>query len=31
MTTLLIIVGVMAAIYLFAAVGYYYTFKNFPM
>ncbi len=31
MTTVLIIAAVLVAIYSFAAVGYYYAFKNFPM
>ncbi len=31
MTTVLIIAAALVAIYSFAAVGYYYAFKNFPM
>jgi hypothetical protein len=31
MTTLLIIVGVMAAVYIYGAVGLYYSSKHFPM
>ncbi len=31
MTTILIITGVLAGIYLFAAISFYYAFKHFPM
>ncbi len=31
MTMILIIAGVLAALYLFGAVSFHYGFKNFPM
>ncbi len=31
MTTFLIIAGVVAAVYIFGAIGFYYSFKHFPM
>jgi hypothetical protein len=31
MATILIVAAVLAAIYLFAAVGFYYAFKKFPI
>ena len=31
MTTLLIIVGVVAAVYIYGAVGLYYSSKHFPI
>lgn len=31
MITILIVVAALAAIYGFAAIGFYYAFKNYPM
>ncbi len=31
MTTFLVIAGVVAAVYIFGAIGFYYSFKHFPM
>ncbi len=31
MTTILIVAGVLACLYLFAAISFHYGFKRFPM
>jgi len=31
MTTLMIIAGIVAAIYIFAAIAFHHNFKHFPM